>query len=217
MVLCPPYTALYPLSETLAGSGIDLGAQDVSAAPGESHTGAISPRLLASIGCKWVMLGHLEVRRRTGETDADCNEKMHACLREGLAPILLIGEGAGERGRAEEVLAARLPDLLAGCNPEQVGGSVIIYEPEWALGAPKPALPAEVATGCSVIRRSIARTHGVNAADRVRIIYGGSVSPGYAEELLASPDIDGLGAGRQSRDPFSLARIIRSIAAAKGF
>jgi triosephosphate isomerase len=216
IVLCPPCTALYPLSEMLAGSGIDLGAQDVSAAPGESHTGAISPRLLASTGCKWVMLGQLEVRRRTGETDADCNEKMHACFGAGLRPILLIGEGGRERGTAEEVLAARLPDLLAGCNTGQVGSCVIIYEPEWALGAPKPASPSEVAAGCSVIRRAIARIHGLDAADRVRIIYGGSVTPPYAEELLASPDVDGLGAGRQSRDPFSFARILRSIAAAKG-
>jgi triosephosphate isomerase len=216
VVLCPPYTALYPLSEVLADSSIDLGAQDVSAGPGESHTGAISPQLLASIGCKWVMLGHLEVRRRTGETDADCNAKMHACFGAGLRPILLIGEGAAERGRAEEALAARLPDLFAGCDAEQVARSVVIYEPEWTIGAPKPASPADVAAGCSIIRRGITRIQGVDAANRIRIIYGGSVAPEYAEDLLASPDVDGLGGGRKSRDPSAFAQIVRLIAAAKG-
>jgi triosephosphate isomerase len=216
VVLCPPCTALHPLSEALADSCIDLGAQDVSAAPGKSHTGAISPQLLANVGCKWVMVGHLEVRRRTGETDADCNAKVRACFGVGLRPVLLIGEGAAERGKAEEVLAGRLPDLFAGCDAEQVAQSVVIYEPEWTIGAPKPASPAEVALGCSVIRRCIARTHGVDAADRVRIIYGGSVAPEYAEKLLASPEVDGLGAGRKGRDPVAFAQIVLLIAAAKG-
>ena len=216
IVLCPPCTALYPLSEALADSWIDLGAQDVSAAPGKSHTGAISPQLLANAGCKWVVLGHLEVRRRMGETDADCNAKMRACFKAGLRPILFIGEGAAERGKAEEVLADRLPGLLAGCSAEQVRRSVVAYEPEWTIGAPKPASPADAAAGCSIIRRSIARTLGVEAADRVRIIYGGSVAPEYAENLLASPDVDGLGAGRKGRDPLAFARIVRLMASAKG-
>jgi len=216
VVLCPPYTALHPLSEALDDASIDLGAQDVSAAPGKSHTGAISPQLLASAGCKWVMLGHLEVRRRTGETDADCNAKLHACFGAGLRPILLIGEGAAERGRAEEVLTARLPDLFTGCDAKQVARSAVIYEPEWTIGAPKPASPADAAAGCSVIRWCITRTHGRDAADGVRIVYGGSVAPEYAEKLLASPDVDGLGAGRKGRDPIAFAQIVRLIAAAKG-
>ncbi len=216
VVLCPSYTALYALSEAIADSSIDLGAQDVSSAPGKSHTGTISPQLLTSAGCKWVMIGHLEVRRRTGETDADCNAKVHAGFGAGLRPILLIGEGAAERGKAEEVLAARLPDLFAGCDARQVARSAVIYEPEWTIGAPKPASPADAAAGCSIIRRCITRTHGVDAANQVRIIYGGSVAPQYAEKLLAAPDVDGLGAGRKGRDPVAFAQIVRLIAATKG-
>jgi triosephosphate isomerase len=156
------------------------------------------------------------VRRRTGETDADCNAKVHASLGAGLRPILLIGERAAERGKAEEVLAARLPNLFADCDAEQVARSVVIYEPEWTIGAVKPASPADVATGCSVIRRCITRTHGADAANGVRIIYGGSVAPEYVEDLLASPDVDGLGAGRKGRDPHAFAQIVQLIAAAKG-
>lgn len=216
VVLCPPYTALHSLSEVLVDSSIELGAQDVSAAPGISHTGAISPQLVANAGCKWVMLGHLEVRRRTRETDADCNAKVHAAFGAGLRPILLVGEGAAERGKADEVLEARLPHLLAGCDPSQVARSVVIYEPEWTIGAPKPASPADVAAGCSVIRRCITRIHGMDAGDGVRVIYGGSVAPEYAEELLASPDVDGLGVGRKGRDPVAFAQIVRLIAEGKG-
>ena len=89
IVICPPYTALYALSQALAHSPIDLGAQNLFASPGPSHTGEISALLLADAGCKWVMLGHWEIRRRTGETDAGCNRKMHAAFHAGLRPILL--------------------------------------------------------------------------------------------------------------------------------
>jgi triosephosphate isomerase len=141
---------------------------------------------------------------------------MHACFRAGLRPVLFIGEGTTARGKAEEVLAGRLPGLFGGCGAEQVGRSVVAYEPEWTIGAPKPASPADAAAGCSIIRRSIARTHGVEAAEGVRIIYGGSVAPEYAENILASPDVDGLGAGRKGRDPLAFARIVRLMASAKG-
>jgi triosephosphate isomerase len=216
IILCPPYTALYALSQALADSSIELGAQDVSAAPGESHTGAISPRLLADAGCTWVMVGHLEIRRRTGESDADCNIKMRTGFEAGLRPILFMGEGAAERGKAEEVLAARLPNVFSGCDAQQVAQSAVIYEPEWTIGAPKPASPDYVVAGCSFIRRWIAQACGANAANGVRIIYGGGVAPEYAERLLASPDIDGLGAGRKGRDPVAFAQIVQLIAAAKG-
>jgi triosephosphate isomerase len=216
IILCPPYTALYAVSQALADSSIDLGAQDVSTAPGKSHTGEISPRLLVDAGCKWVLVGHLEIRRRTGETDADCNTKMRTGFEAGLRPILLMGEGAAERGKAEDMLAARLPNLFAGCDTRQVAQSAVIYEPEWTIGAPKPASPDYIAAGCSFIRRWIAQAHGADAANEVRIVYGGGVAPEYVERLLASPDVDGLGAGRKGRDPVAFAEIVRLIAASKG-
>lgn len=216
IVLCPPYTALYPLSQALRDTPIDLGAQNLCADPGNAHTGEISAPLLADAGCKWVMLGHWEIRRRSGETDADFNKKMHASLQAGLRPILLIGEGATERGQAEEVLASRLPNLFADCEPGEAAQLAVVYEPEWAVGVQEPAPPDYIAAGCSFIRGWIGRELGVDAAKLVRIIYGGSVAPEHADRLLASPDLDGLGAGRKGRDPVAFTQIVQLIAAAKG-
>lgn len=216
IVICPPYTALYLLSQVLSHSPIDIGAQNLCASVGNDHTGEISGPLLADVGCKWVMLGHWEVRRRTGETDTDFNRKMHVAFQAGLQPILLIGEGAKERGQAEQVLAARLSDLLADCKSAEAAQIAVIYEPEWTIGAREPAPPDYVAASCSLIRRWIEENYGSDIARRIRIIYGGSVAPEYTESLLASPDVDGLGAGRKGRDPVVFAQIVQLIATTKG-
>jgi len=216
VVICPPYTTLYLLSQVLSHSPVEIGAQNLCASAGHDHTGEISAALLADVGCKWVMLGHWEIRRRTAETDTDCNKKMHVAFRAGLRPILLIGEGAEERGQAEHVLAARLSDLLAGCDSAEAAQIAVIYEPEWTVGAREPAPPDYVAASCSFIRSWIGEEYGTDIARRIRIIYGGGVSPEYTERLLTSPDVDGLGAGRQGRDPVAFARIVQCIATAKG-
>jgi triosephosphate isomerase len=215
VVLCPPYTALQPVAQALADSPIALGAQNVCAAPGLAHTGEISATLLADAGCEWVMLNHWEVRRRIGEGDAEVNGKMHAAFQAGLRPILLVGESADERGRAREALQARLPALFAGCQADQVARMVLLYEPEWTIGVEEPAPPEYVAAGCRAIRQWLARTYHAGLASMIRIIYGGSVAPEYAPELLASPEVDGAGAGRKGRDPVAFAEIVRLIAAAK--
>jgi triosephosphate isomerase len=216
IVLCPPCTALYAVAQALAGGPIRLGAQTLCAAPGKAQTGEISAPLLADAGCEWVLLGHWEIRRRTGENNTDVNRKMHAASGAGLRPILLIGEAATERGRAEETLTARLPHLFAGCGPEQVAQMAVVYEPEWTIGVREPASPDAVAAGCGFIRRWIGREYGADVAEGVRIIYGGSVAPEYAGELLTSPEVDGLGASRKGRDPVAFAEIVRLIATAKG-
>lgn len=216
VVLCPPYTALDPLSKTLMGTSIDLGAQNVCAAAGESHTGEISAELLVDTGCKWVMIGHWEIRRRTGESDTDFNRKMLASLHSGLRPIVLVGEGTTERGQVEQALAKRLPQLFADCEPDQVANMAVVYEPEWTIGAQQPAPPDYVAAGCSFMRNWIGRQYGSDAAEQVRIIYGGSVAPEHSERLLALPEVDGLGASRKGRDPAAFSDIVRRIVAAKG-
>jgi triosephosphate isomerase len=216
IVLCPPFTALHALAKALEGTPIDLGAQNLCAEIGTSHTGEISAPLLADAGCRWVMLGHWEIRRRTGETDADFNRKMHAGFQAGLRPILLMGEGATERGQAKKVLASRLAHWFAGSEPEQVAQVAVVYEPEWTIGVQEPASPSYIASNSSFIRRWIEKGYGPDVAKRVRIIYGGSVAPEHADKLLASPELDGLGAGRKGRDPFAFAQIVRLIATAKG-
>lgn len=216
VVLCPPYTALVAVAQALAGGPIMLGAQNLCAMPGQAHTGEVSPALLSDAGCEWVLLGHWEIRRRTGETDADVNRKIRAAFGEGLRPILLVGEAAAEKGRASEALAARLPRLLAGCQPDQVARMVVVYEPEWTIGVEAPASPDIVATGCGIIREWIQRAYGADAAGAARIMYGGSAAPEYAEGLLVSPDVDGLGASRKGRDATAFADMVRLIAKAKG-
>lgn len=216
IVLCPPYTAIHPLSQALTGTPLEVGAQNLCAASGKAHTGEISATLLADAGCKWVMLGHWEVRRRTGETDGDINKKIHAGFQAGLRPIILIGEGTSEQGEAEEALASRLPILCAGCEPGQMAQSVLVYEPEWTIGAQEPAPAAYIAASCSFIRGWIGRELGRDVAGEIRMIYGGSVAPEHVEKLLASPDLDGLGAGRKGRNPVAFAEIVRLIAASKG-
>ena len=215
VVLCPPYTALHALSLAVGNHPLELGAQDLWAGSGTTHTGQISPRLLVDAGCRWVMLGHWEVRRRTGETDVEVNKKMHSALQEGLRTILMIGEEKEQQGQAESVLANRLPVFLAGGDPEQIGRSVLVYEPEWTIGAPEPASPDYIASACAFIRDWIGREYGHKSAREIRIIYGGGVSPEFTGDLLASPDVDGLGAGRKGRDPDAFARIVKTLASSK--
>ncbi|MFL7792821.1 MAG: triose-phosphate isomerase [Anaerolineae bacterium] len=216
IVLCPPHTALHAVARALADSPIALGAQNLCAAPGLAHTGEISAPLLADAGCEWVMLNHWEIRRSRNETDEDINCKIHAAFEAGLRPILLIGEGATERGQAREILKTRLPTILTGCTRAQVAQMALLYEPEWTIGVQEPAPSEYVTAGCGIIRQWLDRTYGADSVSAIRIIYGGSVTPEYAAGLLSSPQVDGAGAGRQGRDPTAFAEIVRLIAAAKG-
>jgi triosephosphate isomerase len=161
-------------------------------------------------------LGHWEVRRSSGETEQEINRKMHAGFQSGLRPILLIGESTSEHGRAQEALATRLPHLFKDCDPGQAANVVIAYEPEWGIGTSEPASPDYVDAACSFIRHWIEQEYGAQVSHRARIIYGGSVSPEHAENLLSSPNLDGLGAGRKGRDPVSFGKIVRLIAGTKG-
>lgn len=214
VVLCPPYTALYAVGRALAGSPVELGAQNLSASTGTAHTGEISADLLADVGCRWVLVGHWEVRREIGERDVDVNHKVLAALSAGLRPILLIGEGADQRDEAAHAFQERLPLLFAGMDASDVIKTVVVYEPEWTIGADEPTPPRRVAAGCRAIRQWIAQTYDSTTAEQLRTIYGGSVTPEYAEALLASPEVDGLGAGRKGRDPEAFAEIVRIIAQA---
>ncbi len=216
VVLCPPYTALYPMAQVLAGSPIELGGQTVSAAAGGAHTGEISARLVADAGGRWALLGHWELRRHIGETDETVHDKAHRALEAGLRPILLVGEG--EDVQAEQAglaLDRQLACILAGFAADQVADMALVYEPEWTVGVAEPAPPEHVGTGCRVIRQWVAHHFGAKAAQAVRILYGGSVTPASAQSLLALPDVDGLGAGRKGRDPEAFAQIVRLIAGAR--
>lgn len=215
VIICPPFTALWPVGQALAGSRLHLGAQDVAASIDPARTGQVSASLLAEAGCGWVMLGHWEVRRYGGDDDETVNRKLHLTLAAGLTPILLVGEGRDEGGSRESILERHLTRLLAGCAAEEAAKLVFIYEPEAAIGGDAPTQAEQVAEGCAFIRGWLQQQWGKPVAEAVRIIYGGSVSPDHAAALLSSPDVDGLGASRRGRDPATFVEIVRQVAQVK--
>lgn len=219
VVLLPPYTALHAMSQALGKSPIELGAQTVSAAAGGAHTGEISARLVADAGGRWAQLGHWELRRHQGITDEVINKKVHQALAVGLGIILLIGESGEivtqermDADRVSQALDCQLSSVLADCTAEQVRRIVFVYEPEWTIGIAKPAPPAHVEAGCLFIRQWLATHFDRELSQAVRLAYGGSVSAAYARNLLALPELDGLGAARNGRDPDIFAGIVRLIA-----
>jgi len=212
VVICPPFTALWPVAQALHGTRIQLGGQNIAPTSDPARTGEISAALLADVGCRWVMLGHWEVRRHLGDDDAAINRKVHPALDAGLAPILLIGEAHDDGSPRADALERQLGRVLVGCRAEQVETMALVYEPEGAIGVTAPASPERVAAGCGFIRGWLRGCWGDAVAERVRIVYGGSVAPEYAADLLACSDVDGLGATRRGRDAATFAQIVRLIA-----
>lgn len=214
IVICPPFTALYVARQELKGSKVQLGAQNLHPGPGPAWTGEISAQLLADVGCKWVMLGHWERRRHFGEDDEFVNRKVRVALEAGLNPILLVGEPADYPEEPEKFLERQLKTLMQGCSAEEVKRIVFVYEPEGAIGAEEPAAVERIGKGCAFLRERLRESFG-EAAEEVRIIYGGSVSPEFAPAILSLPDVDGLGATRKGRDPETFASIVRWVASLK--
>jgi triosephosphate isomerase len=215
VVICPPYTALWPVAQVLQESRLRLGAQNMAPVADLARTGEVSAALLADVGCHWVMLGHWETRRNLGDDDVSVNSKVHLALQAGLAPILLVGEARDEDGPLDVLLEARLTHVLQGCEATQVERMAFVYEPEGAIGVAEPVTAEHVASGCRVVRNWLRKQWGETVAESVRIIYGGSVAPDHAADLLAAPDLDGLGASRKGRDPGTFVEILRQIAQVK--
>jgi triosephosphate isomerase len=215
VVICPPFTALWPVAQMLDKSSLHLGAQNVAPSTDLARTGEISAALLAEVGCRWVVLGHWELRRHLGDDDAAVNRKVQLVLDAGLVPIVLVGEAHDEIAPLEVALERQLTRVLHGCQAQQASAMTFVYEPEGAIGVDAPISPEHVATGCAIIRGWLRRQWGQAVADSVRIIYGGSVTPEHAEALLAAPDVDGVGASRRGRDPKTFAEIVRQIARLK--
>lgn len=215
VIICPPFTCLFPVAQLLERNQLQLGAQNIAAFTEPGRTGEISAALAKNAGCRWVMLGHWEVRRNMGDDDAIVNRKVHIALEAGLRPVLLIGPGRDEAGALEEVLTTQMERVLAGCSAGQVAGMTFIYEPEVAIGAPAPQKPEQVAEGCRLMREFLRGEWGDQVAEKVRIIYGGSVSPDQAGDLLSSPEVDGLGASRKGRDALVFLEIVKRIVLVK--
>jgi triosephosphate isomerase len=216
VVVCPPYTALWPVAQALQDGRLQLGAQNVAPSADKAHTGQISAALLADAGCQWVILGHWEVRRHIGDDDAIVNHKVHLALKAGLRPILAVGEAQVASLPLEQTLDRQLAQVLAGCQAGQVANMAFMYEPEGAIGVGAPSSPRHVAAACEFIRSWLHHRWGNVAAEGARVVYGGSVAPEYVADLLAYPEIDGLAATRRGRVAATFAKIVQLIAGRRG-
>jgi triosephosphate isomerase len=233
IVVCPPYTAIYAVRETLGvASGVAIGAQDAFWKASGAYTSQISPEMLATEGVTFVILGHSETRGRFGvpepdftdevlkvfgETDVTVNRKTKAALSAGLTPIVCIGETRSEReaGDTDSVVGMQVRGALADISAEQAGGIVFAYEPVWAIGTGLTCEPDEADRVCGVVRSSVEALYGAPTAESVRIQYGGSMKPDNAAYLLARRHIDGGLIGGASLKAADFAAIIAAAAAAR--
>ena len=210
VLLCPPATALFSVEQQLRDTGIWLGGQNMGPEREGAYTGEISPLMLLDVGCEYVILGHSERRHVFGEDDELINKKVKLALECGLRPVLAVGEKLEQRkaGDAESTVITQLERGLADVDVEQMDGMVLAYEPVWAIGTGETASPQDAQAMHATIRDWLSDQYSRDVADRVRILYGGSVKPGNVDELMAEEDIDGALVGGASLDAESFARIV---------
>jgi triosephosphate isomerase len=196
--------------ESVRGTNIEIGAQDLYWLKEGAYTGEISAPMLSAIGCRWVIIGHSERRQYFGETDETVSKKTVAALEVGLLPIVCVGERLEQResGTTTAVLAAQFAGGLAALSPEQFAQIVIAYEPVWAIGTGKTATPEIAAEAHGFIRDEIRDKFGTPAAESCRILYGGSVKPDNIKSLMAQEEVDGALVGGASLDPASFASMV---------
>ncbi len=209
----PPFTDLRSVQTVLDADRIPvaLGAQNCHWETEGAFTGEVSTAMLAKLDVAYVIVGHSERRELFGETDDIVNKKVIAVLQAGMTPIMCCGETLDEReaGGAEAKVEGQVRAGLAGLSGEQVGGMVVAYEPIWAIGTGRTATAEDAQAMCAHVRRVVADVAGPDAADSVRIQYGGSVKPANAAELMGQPDIDGALVGGASLDADDFARIVQ--------
>jgi triosephosphate isomerase len=220
VVVCPPHVFLSDVDTVLAGTPIGLGGQNMHWERVGAYTGETSALMLVDTGCTHVILGHSERRHGLGETDAQVNAKLGAALAAGLIPIVCLGETKDQRlaELTETVLLGQLTGSLAGISPEAMAGTVLAYEPVWAIGTGLTATPDQAQAAHHFIRNWLERKFGQATARRVVVQYGGSVKPDNAAELLACPDIDGAlvgGASLKANDFLAIFRAGLDVAPAK--
>ncbi|MBN1540599.1 triose-phosphate isomerase [candidate division KSB1 bacterium] len=212
VVICPPFTDLTAVQETLQGSRIELGAQDLYWEKSGAFTGQISADMLVSAGCAYVIIGHSERRQYFSETDETVNLKLVAALQAGLNPIVCVGEMLDERqnDETESVVERQIRGAFAGLTAEQAQKAVIAYEPVWAIGTGQVATPDQAQEVHGFIRALIREIYGDAVADSMRIQYGGSMKANNASELLRQPDVDGGLIGGASLDAESFWAIVKA-------
>ena len=192
LAVCPPAVYLMKVGDMLAGTGIALGAQNVGDREGGAFTGEVSAAMLIECGCRYAIVGHSERRSLYLESDALVAARFAMAQKGGLTPILCVGETLEEReqGVTEQVVARQIDAVLEVCGKRAFEAAVIAYEPVWAIGTGQVATPDQAQAVHEFIRRRLSDSNA-QAAERLRILYGGSMNPSNAAELLSRPDIDG--------------------------
>lgn len=211
VAICPPYTALGAMVDSTRGSRVQVYAQNMHFAEQGAYTGEVSAVMLSDLDVHGVILGHSERREYFGETDKALAQKLPAAFAAGLLPVLCVGETEEERerGDTERKLRHQIQEDLAKISDEQLGEVVIAYEPIWAIGTGQVAT-AEQAQEAAAFIRALVAGRSPEQAQRTRVLYGGSVKPENAPELLALPDVDGALVGGASLDAESFAAIVEA-------
>ena len=210
VVVCVPYTDLFYALLTAQGTNIKIGAQNMHFEEKGAYTGEVSGPMLKSIGVEYVIIGHSERRQYFAETDETVNKKVKAAHKYGLKPIVCVGETLEQKeaGETTNVITTQTRLALEGLSKEQVEGTIIAYEPIWAIGTGKTATSEDANNSIKEIRKEIAKNYGQEVADRVIIQYGGSVKSGNAKELFTTSDIDGGLVGGASLKADEFAKIV---------
>jgi triosephosphate isomerase len=218
VVVAPPFTGLYPVSIAieLDHLPIALAAQNVYWEDEGAFTGEVAPGMLTDMAVKYVIIGHSERRMYFGETDEGVNRKVKAVFAHGMTPIMCVGESLAQKdaGETDTHIAAQVRAGAAGLPPEQAGQLVIAYEPIWAIGTGRTAVPEEANDVSRMIRATVGAMAGPPAASTLRVLYGGSVKAENAALFFAEPDIDGALVGGAALDADSFSRIVHAAAAA---
>jgi triosephosphate isomerase len=202
VAICPPFTALESVAGVIRGTPILLGAQNLHPEPSGAFTGEIAGPMLAALGCRLVIVGHSERRHGMGEDDTVVARKLKAAQRDGLVPIVCVGETLAEResGAAADVLVRQIRAAYDSLGAERAANTVVAYEPVWAIGTGRVATPEQAREAHQLIRATLERVVGTGAGERQCILYGGSVNAGNAAALFAETEVDGALVGGASLD-----------------
>jgi len=214
IILCPPFVDLKSVNGVIEFDNCDmmLGAQDVFWEESGAYTGAISPGMLKEVGCKYCIVGHSERREYFGDTDGAVNKKVKALIAHDITPILCCGEALDIRdaGTTLSFVAGQIRNALQDVAPADIAKMIIAYEPIWAIGAGRAATPEQAQEVCAHIRGVVAELAGNEAADAVRILYGGSMKPANVELFMPMPDVDGGLIGGAALDAKDFAYLVKA-------
>lgn len=211
VTVAPPFTALHHISYLLAETPIKLCGQDVFWERSGAYTGEVSPEMLKDVGCQYVIIGHSERRQYFSETDEMVNQKVLASLKEGLKPIVCVGESLEQRekGKTLSIVKKQVEEGLKNVSDGQIKDVVIAYEPVWAIGTGKTAKPEQAEEVHNAIRELLYDLFNLETVKETRILYGGSVKPDNIDSIMAEPNIDGALVGGASLKADEFARIVK--------